>query len=165
MAVATGKVGRGNLLAGFQHGDAHAGFGQLLGREAPRGPRADYDGVENVTVTVDDLQHSSYSTSNEWQVGCASRAPGCGPEHKISCPLAAKGGPSPSRSDFCPLRRGSLTSVGTVNHTDRLRSFSSISRSKPSAFQAVSIKRVWMTIGGWASIGEERMRSTTSSIT
>ena len=61
MAVATGKVGRGNLLAGFQHGDAHAGFSQLLGSEAARGPRADYDGVENVTVTVDDLQHPSYS--------------------------------------------------------------------------------------------------------
>ena len=43
--------------------------------------------------------------------------------------------------------------------------FSSITRSKPTAFQAVSFKRVWMTIGGWANIGEGRTRSTTSNIT
>ena len=43
--------------------------------------------------------------------------------------------------------------------------FSSITRSKPTAFQAVSFERVWMTIGRWANIGEGRMQSTTSSIT
>ena len=47
--------------------------------------------------------------------------------------------------------------------TDSL--FSSISRSKPTAFQAVSFERVWMRIGGWKSIGAGRMRSTISSIT
>ena len=39
------------------------------------------------------------------------------------------------------------------------------SRSKPTAFQAVSFERVFRTIGGWQSIGMGRTRSTTSSIT
>ena len=43
--------------------------------------------------------------------------------------------------------------------------FSSITRSKPTAFQAVSFKRVWMRMGGWKNIGEEHIRFTTSSIT
>ena len=43
--------------------------------------------------------------------------------------------------------------------------FSSITRSKPTAFQAVSFKQFWMRMGGWKNIGEERIRSTTSNIT
>ena len=63
-----------------------------------------------------------------------------------------------------PLSIGSVVTVaGELHSVDSC--FSSISRSKPTAFQAVSFERVWMRIGGWKSIGAGRMRSTISSIT
>ena len=50
-------------------------------------------------------------------------------------------------------------------YTDHKGRFSSITRSKPTAFQAVSFKQFWMRMGGWKNIGEERIRSRTSNIT
>ncbi len=73
-------------------------------------------------------------------------------------PTAQPFGPFVDRNHYAVLME--LVLPGAL-----LFAFSSITRSKPTAFQAVSFKRVWMTIGGWANIGEGRTRSTTSNIT
>ena len=74
-----GEVGRGDLRTGLEHGDLHAGFGQLLGGDSSGGSGAHDNGVVYVITTLNDLQHSPFSLAFQ-----GSRRNRCGGGRRLS---------------------------------------------------------------------------------